>query len=139
MEKRYLPFTNSKDMYRLYALFEKKFLRRIPFYDISCKIIISRKRGDRMTAQEAIERIKYRIETASLIAGKGVDGKAFEDLDMAIEALEKQIPKKVVNFEKACDIYGKCPKCKEMFWITEGDEFNYCPTCGQALDWSEEE
>lgn len=44
-----------------------------------------------MTTQEAIERIKYRIYTATAIAGKGEDGKAFEDLEMAIEALERQI------------------------------------------------
>lgn len=62
-----------------------------------------------------------------------------EIMEITIEALEKQIPKKVANLEKDCDTYGKCPKCKEMFWITEGDEFDYCPTCGQALDWSEEE
>ena len=44
-----------------------------------------------MTVQSAINTIRYRIETASEIAGKGADGKAFEDLEMAIEALEKQI------------------------------------------------
>lgn len=42
-----------------------------------------------MTEQGAIERIRYRIETASNIAGRGVDGKAFEDLEMAIDALEE--------------------------------------------------
>lgn len=42
-----------------------------------------------MTTQEAIERIKYRIYTAAQIAGKGEDGKAFEDLEMAIEALDR--------------------------------------------------
>lgn len=42
-----------------------------------------------MTAKEAIERMKYRISTASEIVGKGEDGKAFEDLEMAIKALEE--------------------------------------------------
>lgn len=41
--------------------------------------------------EQAIDRIKYRIETASHIAGKGDDGKAFEDLELAIQALEKQV------------------------------------------------
>ena len=41
--------------------------------------------------EQAIDRIKYRIETASDIAGKGTDGKAFEDLELAIQALEKQV------------------------------------------------
>lgn len=43
-----------------------------------------------MTVQEAIERIKWRKWTASNMVGMGADGKAFEDLEMAIEALEKQ-------------------------------------------------
>ena len=42
-----------------------------------------------MTELEAIERIKYRIETASSLAGRGVNGKAFEDLDIAMFALEE--------------------------------------------------
>ena len=42
-----------------------------------------------MTNQEAIEKIQYRIDTASEIVGKGEDGKAFEDMEMAIKALEK--------------------------------------------------
>ena len=86
-----------------------------------------------MTAQEAIERIKYRIETASLIAGNGVDGKAFEDLDMAIEALEKQIPKKV---EVWADGSEHCPCCDKN---NSGLCFPVCIECGQKLDWSEEE
>lgn len=42
-----------------------------------------------MTENGAIEWIRYRIDTASKIAGKGADGKAFEDLEMAITALEE--------------------------------------------------
>ena len=36
-----------------------------------------------MTNQEAINRMRYRIDTATEIAGKGEDGKAFEDMEMA--------------------------------------------------------
>lgn len=43
-----------------------------------------------MTSKEAIERMKYRIDTAAEIAGCGEDGKAFEDMELAIEALENQ-------------------------------------------------
>ena len=42
-----------------------------------------------MTEIEAISKIQWRIDTASAIAGKGTDGKAFEDLEMAIQALEE--------------------------------------------------
>lgn len=41
-----------------------------------------------MTEQEAIEKMRYRIDTATEIAGRGKDGKAFEDTKMAIKALE---------------------------------------------------
>ena len=58
---------------------------------------------------------------------------------IGISAIAKQIPKKVVNFEKACDTYGDCPRCGESHWFEGDDSFNYCPDCGQALDWSEEE
>lgn len=59
--------------------------------------------------------------------------------DMAIEALEKQVPKKVNNYEKACDIYGDCPTCGQWYSFEKGNPFNYCPECGQALDWKVEE
>ena len=42
-----------------------------------------------MTKDDAIKRIEYRIDTASRLAGSGVDGKAFEDLELAVEALKK--------------------------------------------------
>lgn len=42
-----------------------------------------------MTEQEAINRIKYRIATASEIVGIGENGNAFEEFDMAIKALEE--------------------------------------------------
>lgn len=42
-----------------------------------------------MTQNEAIERIQYRIDTVTDIAGNGVDGKAYEDMEIAIKALEE--------------------------------------------------
>ena len=71
---------------------------------------------------------------------------------LAIEALEKQIPKKVVLGYDEQD-YVRCPQCKreiapmdddcllyhcpgcgEKDAILQGDR--YCFNCGQALDWS---
>ena len=68
---------------------------------------------------------------------------ALEDFKKAIDALEKQIPKKphkvqdiseegYVCYEHICDSCG-----------TEIDELveyycpNFCPNCGQAIDWEE--
>lgn len=42
-----------------------------------------------MTENEAIERIKYRIKTATDICGKDVDGKVYEDMEIAINALQE--------------------------------------------------
>ena len=42
-----------------------------------------------MTKNEAINKIKYRIKTASEAVGTGPDGKAYEDLEIAIQALEE--------------------------------------------------
>lgn len=54
------------------------------------------------------------------------------DMNLAIEALEKQIPKKVSN--KA--MHHNCPSCFSRLEIEFTD---YCADCGQKLDWSVEE
>lgn len=73
-------------------------------------------------------------------------------MKLAVEALEKQIPKKVVLGYAEQD-YVRCPECKreiapmddcllyhcpgcgEKDAILQGD--NYCFNCGQKLDWSD--
>lgn len=42
-----------------------------------------------MTENEAIARIRYRIDTATHNIGKGADGRAYEDMEIAIKALEE--------------------------------------------------
>lgn len=42
-----------------------------------------------MTKNEAIARMRYRIDTATDIVGKGSGGKAYEDMEIAIKALEE--------------------------------------------------
>lgn len=63
--------------------------------------------------------------------------------DLAIKALEKQIPKKPINVEKH---YYECPRCKQDLGVSNDDIFvyeipipMYCSECGQALDWSDTE
>lgn len=48
---------------------------------------------------------------------------------LIIEALEKQIPKKLKD-----DGWLYCPICGRDVLM---DRFDYCPDCGQALDWSD--
>lgn len=43
-----------------------------------------------MDIKDAIQMMKYRITTATQIVGKGIDGKDYEDMEMAMKALENQ-------------------------------------------------
>ena len=71
-------------------------------------------------------------------------GEGNDNVKTVIKALEKQIPKKVI--EKRW-IYTRCD-CGHEFSVHHGDGYysipyeektNYCPDCGQKLDWSVEE
>lgn len=42
-----------------------------------------------MTEYEAIKRMRYRIDTVTDVIGKSVDGRVYEDMEMAIKALEE--------------------------------------------------
>ena len=69
-----------------------------------------------------------------------------EAIQIAIEALEKQIPKKpeyegdgYADGELVYD-YAKCPICGHGFEYGINDwGCEYCSDCGQKLDWSDEE
>lgn len=90
-----------------------------------------------MTNQEAIERMKYRINTATDIVGKGVDGNAYEDMELAIQALEKQIPMKP-EYDKGTNTLN-CPVCGDYLQHFVGDDSlngaipHYCNNCGQKI------
>lgn len=61
------------------------------------------------------------------------------DIDLAIKAIEKQIPKKPKEKHRLGGIdkyvYGHCATCSEPI----NYEFQYCLICGQKADWSDEE
>lgn len=63
------------------------------------------------------------------------DSKEFaETMDLAVEALEKQIPKKPIYHGKCFATNYTCPVCGRLYW---GKEYigNHCDSCGQKLDW----
>ena len=107
-----------------------------------------------MTENEAIKRMKYRIDSATDIAGKGVDGKAYEDMEMAIKALEEIQQYREIGTVEECGearerqmakkpildtIYHQqyyCPNCEDFLARKNGNKPYHC-ICGQAIDWSE--
>ena len=92
-----------------------------------------------MTESEAIKELHAIRPRGGIISQKRA-----EAIDVAIKALEKQIPKKV-KIEQWIDT--KCD-CGYEFSKHRGDGYysiplenktKYCPNCGQKLDWSDEE
>lgn len=62
-----------------------------------------------------------------------------ETIDAAIEALEKQIPKKPVGDLHSVP-HHRCPNCKKAIRIYVDAPYNpFCCFCGQALNWSDDE
>ena len=89
---------------------------------------------------------------ASTILGKvfsliDLNGKAPVDLigeafDLETGALRKRTPARpsICGTHRADGLLvldtWKCPNCRESYEI-ECDDFNFCPNCGQAIDWAE--
>lgn len=103
---------------------------------------------DEKKVKEAIEFLQRKIRT--LDAQKEYDEYCNpvhnETLDLAIglyetaiKALEKQLPKKVENWNGQ----ALCPGCKKLFGnmadikMLRYWDFDCCNHCGQRLDWSE--
>lgn len=94
-----------------------------------------------MTESEAIEYLKNRY----LVVGSRINGgekgikrceQHNESIDMAIKALEKQIPKKP-DFTEDKE-FALCPRCNGKGLLNKQ---KYCDNCGQKidLDWRDEE
>ena len=84
-----------------------------------------------MTNQEVIEEIQSAID---LIIQTAVDIDPWA-VEIAVEAMEKQIPKKVriTTSTKRCSVCGR-----QLSGIGNiHPERNYCQKCGQAIDWEE--
>ena len=95
-----------------------------------------------MTESETIEKLKN-MRLFMQIIDKNSEHKFAEDdykaNEMAIQALEKQIPKKPVKSEKQVVRYANtyyCPICN--LGITGTNIAKWCYHCGQKLDWSDE-
>lgn len=85
-----------------------------------------------MTENEVIKEVRFNMSEIGLNdeAAKRVS----EAKNIAVQALEKQIPKKP-DFTEDKE-FALCPCCngKGLF-----NKQKYCDNCGQKLDWSDEE
>lgn len=84
-----------------------------------------------MTVDEAIKQFKERLGIPDY---KTQIPEYYEAMELAVKALEKQIPKKP---KEHCDNkkLHYCPCCGSYFGGTTGWE--RCWKCGQKLDWKE--
>lgn len=88
-----------------------------------------------MTTKELVKDLKEHI-------GCGVEVPLYdEELEVVVNALEKQIAKKLERYSS--NIVGEmtfnCPSCNLEYYVTDYEDFNYCPNCGQKIDWRVEE
>ena len=95
-----------------------------------------------MTTEEAIKILNDTpVEISS--GSKTTTREYSQMLHLAENALEKQIPKKPkgVTDPMFGDVTLSCPRCDNINLAhpfgCKG--YDYCPGCGQALDWSETE
>ena len=101
-----------------------------------------------MKPEEAILMMRNRIDTASEIAGKGTDGKAFEDMEMAIEALKEIQQYREIGTVEECreavekqkpkapkDSIKIKPVIDENGSYVDADVTVYllCPNCGEMV------
>ena len=100
-----------------------------------------------MTNKEAIIHIEQiRPKKCKMVNGKLQGGFPDHDsdigkaIDMAIEALEKQIPE-IPDYEGDGYADGEliydtwiCPRCGRHYEI-DYDHYVYCPECGQSINW----
>ena len=105
--------------------------------------------GTEPTRRDAIMILEeYRPKRCQMVDGRLKGG--FPDhtsdvgksIDMAIDALQKQIPR--VPIYEGDGIEGGeivfdhwiCPCCEREYEV-DYDDYDFCPNCGQAIDWSE--
>ena len=88
-----------------------------------------------MTESEAITELKRKAYRTTCYGNKVLE---HEENLVAIEALDKQIGKKPLSAE---DDYGtawySCAECLGGLCNVRGF-VDYCPNCGQKIDWEEE-
>ena len=97
-----------------------------------------------MTFEEArkiLERELLAVTLESNVSKKETQKKRlnekFKALNVALEAIDKQIPKKPIRLPANHPFYyeaGDCPTCGVSVYVSDG---KICSQCGQKIDWSD--
>ena len=101
---------------------------------------------NKMTTEQAIYQLTDLIkDRESFCHRDDFDDVFLQDIEackMGIQALEKQVPKKVI-WENARNgkiydwAWACCPNCQTVICDEPFEECEFCSNCGQALDWSD--
>ena len=84
-------------------------------------------------------------DSCNLCYAQGTTGEHIKSIEIAIQALEKQIPKKPIYEGDGYAPDGKfvldewiCPCCETRYEV-DYDDYDYCPNCGQKLYWEDDD
>lgn len=61
-----------------------------------------------------------------------------EELKEIVELVERATPKKPTSMLEDDIHWLQCPKCGYDTMNDDLMKYNFCPSCGQSLDWSDE-
>ena len=98
-----------------------------------------------MTESEAIKKLRQHFEYLKHAWKPHPDYETMDAIGYAIQALEKQIPKKPIMkpyYDDMEEEYLCCPTCGEILTdripMDNKDFYFHCLNCGQKFDWSDE-
>ena len=93
-----------------------------------------------MTLESTVEYFREMVQECGAYELCPCDKDDMEMTKIALNALEKQIPKKPALEGDGYDDNGEliydtwiCPNCEEHYEV-DYDIYDYCPKCGQAID-----
>ena len=99
-----------------------------------------------MTESEAIKKLKQHFEYLKHAWKLHPDYETMDAIGYAIQALEKQIPKKPIMkpyFDDMEEEYLCCPTCGEILTdripMDNKDFYFHCLNCGQKFNWESDE
>ena len=86
------------------------------------------------TLKKDIELCRFNPSTGEEVAMNADNEESAQAMEVAMNAMKKQIPKKPkIKYQQLHCLW--CCDCGTYLGY-KWDGFKYCPTCGQAIDWS---